>query len=266
MCFKCPFCSRTFSKRSAYALHTSVCVKRPESDSDISMENENSSENTSFNTEVSEASTMSYEESQNFSDSGTLNFQEPDFQEPEELNFQEPEELNFQELEELNFQEPEELNFQELEELNFQEPEELNFQEHEETESHEFDELIYQGSNELKAKEYTEFPNKAYEDLMLLVTKYNLNNKAGNAIIQFFNKHSNLTQSPLPKSIEKGKIYMNNIKSNLTFTKTLIKVYNNEEYFLHHQNLINCIKNILAIPDITQDFALSFEDCKVKYY
>jgi hypothetical protein len=27
MNFKCPFCSRTFSKRSAYAQHTPVCSK-----------------------------------------------------------------------------------------------------------------------------------------------------------------------------------------------------------------------------------------------
>src|SRR5271170_6310067 len=47
------------------------------------------------------------------------------------------------------------------------------------------------------------YPNKAYADLMTLVTKYNLSNKIGNAIIKFFNKHSNLNTSPLLKSIEK---------------------------------------------------------------
>ena len=100
---------------------------------------------------------------------------------------------------------------------------------------------------------------------MILITKYKLNNKAGNAIIHFFNKHSNITKSPLPKSIEKGRVYMNNMKfPNLEFTKTLITVYNDKEYFLYHHNIINCIKNILAIPNITQDFALSFKDCKVR--
>src|SRR6185369_8301583 len=53
-----------------------------------------------------------------------------------------------------------------------------------------------------------EFPNESYADLMTLVTKYNLNNKAGNAIIKFFNKHSNLSISPLPKNIETGRKYM----------------------------------------------------------
>ena len=47
----------------------------------------------------------------------------------------------------------------------------------------------------------SEFPNDAYKDLMLLIIKHKLNNKADNNIIRFFNKHSNLTKSPLPKNI-----------------------------------------------------------------
>src|SRR6516162_3472355 len=105
MHFECRFCSRKFSKRSAYALHTPVCTKRPESDSetssidvpDVGNETENESfleethENTSFDTEMSEASTMNYEESQNFPG-------------VEEFNFQEPEVLEFQEVDELEYQ------------------------------------------------------------------------------------------------------------------------------------------------------------------
>jgi hypothetical protein len=110
-----------------------------------------------------------------------------------------------------------------------------------------------------------EFPNEAYADLMTLVTDYKLSNKAGNAIIKFFNKHSNVPQSPLPINIEKGRKFMNNMKfPNLTFKKICIASHNHKEYFLHYQDLIHCIKNILAIPDITQDFALSFENCEVK--
>jgi hypothetical protein len=110
-----------------------------------------------------------------------------------------------------------------------------------------------------------EFPNEAYADLMTLVTNYKLNNKAGNAIIKFFNKHSNLPESPLPINIEKGRKFMNNMKfPNLTFKKICIASHNHKEYFLHYQDLIHCIKNILDIPNITQDFALSFENCEVK--
>ena len=116
-----------------------------------------------------------------------------------------------------------------------------------------------------KSDNANEFPNEAYADLMTLVTDYKLSNRAGNAIIKFFNKHSNVPQSPLPINIEKGRKFMNNMKfHNLTFKKICIASHNHKEYFLHYQDLIHCIKNILAIPDITQDFALSFENCEVK--
>jgi hypothetical protein len=116
-----------------------------------------------------------------------------------------------------------------------------------------------------KSDNANEFPNEAYADLMTLVTDYKLSNKAGNAIIKFFNKHSNVPQSPLPINIEKGRKFMNNMKfPNLTFKKICIVSHNHKEYFLHYQDLIHCIKNILAIPDITQDFALSFENYEVK--
>jgi hypothetical protein len=119
--------------------------------------------------------------------------------------------------------------------------------------------------NTEKSDNAKEFPNEAYADLMTLVTNYKLNNKAGNAIIKFFNKYSNLPQSPLPINIEKGRKFMNNMKfPNLTFKKICIANHNYNEYFLDYQDLIHCIKNILAIPDMTQDFALSFENCEVK--
>jgi hypothetical protein len=110
----------------------------------------------------------------------------------------------------------------------------------------------------------TEFPNEAYADLMVLVTRHKLNNKASNAIIKFFNKHSNLATSPLPKNIEKGREFMNNMTfADLKFEKTFIISHNDNEYFLYHRNLISCIKNILEVPDITQDFALSFNNYMV---
>ncbi|GET51376.1 hypothetical protein GLOIN_2v1879550 [Rhizophagus irregularis DAOM 181602=DAOM 197198] len=37
-------------------------------------------------------------------------------------------------------------------------------------------------------------------------------------------------------------------------------IYKDKDYFLYYQNLIQCIKNILAIPDITQNYALSYEN------
>ncbi|GBC30161.1 hypothetical protein GLOIN_2v1783703 [Rhizophagus irregularis DAOM 181602=DAOM 197198] len=78
---------------------------------------------------------------------------------------------------------------------------------------------IFEESENPNSKTCTEFPNDAYKDLMLLVTKYKINNKGGNEIIRFFNKHSNLTVSPLPKNIEQGQAFINNMKFfNLEFS------------------------------------------------
>ena len=98
-----------------------------------------------------------------------------------------------------------------------------------------FEEILEQPVN-------TEFPNDAYKDLMLLVTKHKLSNKAGNEIIQFFNKYSNLETSPLPKNIEKGREFMNNMEISLEFDKVLITRHNDKDYFLHYQNIMNCVK------------------------
>ena len=123
---------------------------------------------------------------------------------------------------------------------------------------------IFEESEDLSSEPYAGFFNDAYKDLMILVTKHKLNNKAGNDIIRFFNKHSNLTKSLLPKNIEKGQEFMNNMKfSNLEFCKALITNHKDKDYYLYYQNLIKCIKNILSVPNITQDFALSYENYKV---
>ncbi|RHZ75228.1 hypothetical protein Glove_216g159 [Diversispora epigaea] len=85
-----------------------------------------------------------------------------------------------------------------------------------------------------------EFPNESYADLMTLVTKYNLNNKASNAIIKFFNKHSNLSISLLPKNIETGRKYMDKMNlSRLLYYKHRILVHNNKEYFINYQPIEN---------------------------
>jgi len=133
-------------------------------------------------------------------------------------------------------------------------------EEHEPTNA-EFSMDFFEGESEIVN---TEFPNDAYRDLMLLVTNNKLSNRTGNEIIQFFNKHSNLAKSPLPSNIEKGREFMNNMKFSLNFDKILITNHDNKDYFLYYQNLINCVKNIISVPDITKDFALSFENYKVK--
>jgi hypothetical protein len=115
-------------------------------------------------------------------------------------------------------------------------------------------------SDEEIDQKHDEFPNEAYADLMILVTKYKLSNAAGNAIITFFNKHSNHSKSPLPKNIKQGKEFMNNINSNLSYKKTKILELDNTEYFLYHLPLISCIENILEIPDIAQNLEFEYKE------
>ena len=50
---------------------------------------------------------------------------------------------------------------------------------------------------------------------------------------------------------------------NLAYNKTLVTNYNNNDYYLHHHSLINCIKNILSIHDILENFVLNFEKLEV---
>ena len=45
--------------------------------------------------------------------------------------------------------------------------------------------------------------------------------------------------------------------------KSHIITYNGKDYYLHHRSLINCIKNILSIPNLSQNFALNFEKFEV---
>jgi hypothetical protein len=95
---------------------------------------------------------------------------------------------------------------------------------------------------------------------MTLIIKNKLSNASGNEIITFFNKHANLSTSPLPKNIQQGRIFMDNMKkTNLEFHKTCVLNYKDVEYFLYYVPLISCIKNIVEIPDISQYFAHNFE-------
>jgi hypothetical protein len=110
-----------------------------------------------------------------------------------------------------------------------------------------------------------EFPNEAYADLMTLVIENNLSNKAGNAIIKFFNKHSDLSQSsPLPKNIETGRKYMNKMNiSQLSYSKHRILVHNGQEYFIHYRPIKNCIENLLSNPEISQHFLFKYVNSEV---
>lgn len=236
MSFQCPICQRTFSRRSGYGYHVQACTKRAEMfDEECSEVNENEEHN-----EVNE--------DEEHSEVNEVNTQSIDNEERIEVecevdsNTEAQGDISFNSIET-------EMSTMSLDSL------ESDTSESEDTLELELDTLGLEN-----------FPNDAYKDLMILITKNKLSNKAGDDIIKFFNKHSNLATSPLPKNIKKGHEFMDNMKisSALEFNKIVITRYNDKDYFLYYQNLINCVKNILAVPDITKDFALSFESYKVE--
>ncbi|RHZ58162.1 hypothetical protein Glove_375g49 [Diversispora epigaea] len=101
---------------------------------------------------------------------------------------------------------------------------------------------------------------------MALVIENNLNNKAGNAIIKFFNKHSDLSQlSPLPKNIETGRKFMDKINiSQWSYSKYCVFTHNNQDYFVHYRSIKNCIKNLLSNPDILKNLMFRYENSKAE--
>ena len=225
MSSRCPICDRTFSRRTAYSQHVQVCLKKAEEFGEVDMQSIDNEEHS--NVEIDIRNNEECEMDDNESDN--IDVQDMSFDSIESTRSELISEMSTMSFADILESDVLELDVLELESVN------------------------------------TEFPNEAYKDLMLLVTNCKLSNKTGNEIIQFFNKHSNLTKSPLPKKIEKGREFMNNMKiSSLEFDKVFMTTHDDKDYFLYCQNLMNCVKNIIAIPDITKDFALSFENYKVK--
>ena len=232
MSSKCSVCDRTFSRRTSYSQHAQLCLKNADeldNDSEVVIEQSNVETDMQINEECE------------------MDDNENDNNDVQDMSFDSIESTRSELITEMST-----MSFADILESDILVSDTL------ESNTLELDTLESEPAN-------TEFPNEAYKDLMLLVTNYKLSNKAGNEIIQFFNKHSNLVKSPLPKNIEKGREFMDNMKiSSLEFDKVFMKNHNDKDYYLYCQNLMNCVKNIIAIPDITKDFALSFENYKVK--
>src|SRR5213080_3251558 len=214
MSYKCPFCPRTFSTRSAYSQHIGYCVVESSSEESNDQNIEINEGDQSFSNYSDQSISISEGGNQSMSEGGEQSMS--------------------------------------ISEVSF-------------NEGSVFEDVLEDILEESESEVNVNYPNEAYGDLMALVTKHKLNNKTGNAIIKFFNKHSNLASSPLPVSIEQGRKYMDNMNlPSLTFQQTCVINYNNTEYYLHHRSLLNCVKNILSIPDILQNFALTFENLEVR--
>ena len=230
MSYKCHFCPRTFSTRTAYSQHVTYCMP-----SEVSSGGE---ESNSIN-DINDVSDMS------------LNDQNIEINESDQ-NMSISEDSGDRSMS---------ISDDSDRSLLISDDDNLLISE---TNSNKDEDILEDTLEESEPEVNANYPNEAYGDLMALVTKHKLTNNTGNAIIRFFNKYANLDTSPLPKSIEQGRIYMDNMNlPSLTYKKTCVTIYNNKEYYLHHRLLLNCVKNILSTSDISQNFMLTFDHHEV---
>ncbi|RHZ48767.1 hypothetical protein Glove_542g6 [Diversispora epigaea] len=184
--FKCLYCDRYLSSRNAYSQY----VKYYNELKELNISTEES--NNDISDTVSSINEMSLE-SDDFSQIEELQISEISYQYESDSNYAGDVSLRSEEFE----------NFDEILSESLQ-----NYTEKSDTnmsntlEEFEPKSLTLQDNIEESEVKIKEFSNETYADLMTLVTKHNLSNKAENSIIKFFNRHSDLSQSPLPKNIE----------------------------------------------------------------
>lgn len=112
-------------------------------------------------------------------------------------------------------------------------------------------------TNEEKNKSETtvKWPNDAYRDFMELMVENNISNKTGDKIIKFFNKHSNLENSPLPKSAKSGKDYLNQINSpSVDFKEKVVITYEEVDFKLYYRPIFRAIQVLLQRPKVADNF------------
>ncbi|RHZ77977.1 hypothetical protein Glove_168g320 [Diversispora epigaea] len=193
--FKCLYCDRYLSSRNAYSQHVKYCNELKELNTSTEESNNDISDTVSSINEMSLDSNdfSQIEELQSIREENLPPVSEISYQYESDSNYAGNVSLRSEEFE----------NFDEILSESLQ-----NYTEKSDTnmsntlEEFEPKSLTLQDNIEESEVEIKEFLNEAYADLMTLVTKHNLSNKAGNSIIKFFNRHSDLSQSPLPKNIE----------------------------------------------------------------
>ncbi|RHZ68604.1 hypothetical protein Glove_294g94 [Diversispora epigaea] len=191
--FKCLYCDRYLSSRNAYSQHVKYCNELKELNISIKESNNDISDTVSSINEMS--------------------LDSDDFNQIEEFDSNYAGDVSLRSKEFKNF---DEILFKSLQ--NYTEKSNTNMSNT--LEEFEPKSLTLQDNIEESEVEIKEFPNEAYVDLMTLVTKHNLSNKAGNSIIKFFNRYSDLSQSPLPKNIETGRKLARAINVEYKFTSS----------------------------------------------
>ena len=99
------------------------------------------------------------------------------------------------------------------------------------------------------------WPNEAYREFMELIIEGNISNKMGDKIIKFFNKHSNLKDSPLPNLTKNGKNYLNQINSpSLDFKEKVVTTYNEINFTLYYRPIFRSIQTLIQRSEVADNF------------
>ena len=111
------------------------------------------------------------------------------------------------------------------------------------------------GEGKNKPERVAEWPNDAYRDFMELIVENNVFNKTGDKFIKFFNKYSNLKESPLPKSTKNGKDYLNQINSLLVnFKKKVVATYEEVDFKIYYRPIFRVIQVLLQRSKVADNF------------
>ena len=99
------------------------------------------------------------------------------------------------------------------------------------------------------------WPNDAYWEFMELIVEGNISNSISDKIIKFFNKHSDLNESPLPKSTKNGKDYLNQINSlSLNFKEKVVPTSYKVNFTLYYHPIFHVIQTLLQRPKVADNF------------
>ncbi|GES77014.1 hypothetical protein GLOIN_2v1836976 [Rhizophagus clarus] len=87
---------------------------------------------------------------------------------------------------------------------------------------------------------------------MVLIVESNISNKVED---KFFNRHSNLEKSPLPKSTKDGKDYLNQISSpSIDFKKKSVTNYAGVDFKLYYHLIFRAIQALVQQPEVADNF------------
>jgi hypothetical protein len=111
--------------------------------------------------------------------------------------------------------------------------------------------------------EQNDYPNEAYKGFVNIIEKYGLSNKAGDAIIRWFNKEAFRTDNPLPKSSQSAREFMLKFKiPNMNFQKELMGKYNEIEYYLEYRHISEALRELLMNQDLAETMQFNFDPVK----